>query len=95
MALLLDQGARVETRDNSGFTPLLAAAQRGHSSVCSLLLSQESQTEERTPAAHISHISPPCCHPGSPVNSLCPPVTWSRRGLTGPHGSHPATGCLC
>ena len=35
---LLSQGSRVDTRNKNGFTPLLAAAQRGHTEVCKLLL---------------------------------------------------------
>ena len=35
---LLSKGARVDTRNKSSFTPLLAAAQRGHTEVCKLLL---------------------------------------------------------
>ena len=34
VALLLSKGARVDTRDKQGFTPLLSAAEKGHSDVC-------------------------------------------------------------
>ena len=37
VALLLSQGARVDVKEN-GFTPLLVAAQFGHTEVCKLLL---------------------------------------------------------
>ena len=35
--MLLSEGARVDARDR-GFTPLLVAAQRGHTKVCKVLL---------------------------------------------------------
>ena len=46
--MLLSQGARVDVRDK-GFTPLLAAAQRGHKEVCELLLANGSDIEEKHP----------------------------------------------
>ena len=38
VALLLSKGAKVDTRDKDGFTPLLAAAQKGKTEACELLL---------------------------------------------------------
>ena len=38
VVLLLMNGARVDTENKNGFTPLLAAAQNGHTEVCELLL---------------------------------------------------------
>ena len=38
VALLLTKGARVDSRNEQGFTPLLAAAFEGHIDVCELLL---------------------------------------------------------
>ena len=47
---LLSQGARVDARDDQGFTPLLAAAQRGHTEVCKLLLETgKANVKETTP----------------------------------------------
>ena len=51
VALLLSKGARVDTRDNQGFTPLLAAAEKGHTDVCKLLLEKGSYLEESEPDA--------------------------------------------
>ena len=48
VGMLLSQGARVDVRDK-GFTPLLAAAQRGHKEVCELLLASGSDIEEKHP----------------------------------------------
>ena len=49
VAWLLSQGARVDVRDQ-GFTPLLAAAQAGHTKVCKLLLeTSEANVKETTP----------------------------------------------
>ena len=42
---LLSEGARVDSRDQ-GFTPLLAAAQRGHIKVFEMLLANGSDLEE-------------------------------------------------
>ena len=47
--MLLSQGARGDARDQ-GFTPLLVAAQRGHTEVCELLLDKgKANIEETTP----------------------------------------------
>ena len=47
--MLLSQGARVDAREQ-GFTPLLAAAHRGHTEVCELLLEKgKANIEEMTP----------------------------------------------
>ena len=43
---LLSQGARVDTRNKNGFTPLLSAADEGHTEVCELLLENGSDLEE-------------------------------------------------
>ena len=49
---LLSQGARVDARDQ-GFTPLLAAAQFGHTEVCKLLLETgKANIEETGPYGH-------------------------------------------
>ena len=50
VALLLSKGARVDTRAKDGFTPLLAAAQFGHTEVCKLLLKMgKANVKETTP----------------------------------------------
>ena len=50
VAELLSKGAKVDTRDKSGFTPLLAAAQGGHTEVCKLLLETgKANVKETTP----------------------------------------------
>ena len=46
---LLAQGGRVDAREKD-FTPLLAAADMGHTQVCQLLLEKGSNLEERHPA---------------------------------------------
>ena len=51
VAELLSQGGRVDAREQ-GFTPLLAAAQRGHTEVCELLLDKGSDLEESSLRAH-------------------------------------------
>ena len=48
VTILLAMGARVDARDE-GFTPLLVAAQFGHTEVCELLLANGSDLEERAP----------------------------------------------
>ena len=49
VALLLSQGARVDVREH-GFTPLLVAAQLGHTEVCKLLLKTgKANVKETTP----------------------------------------------
>ena len=48
---LLSQGARVDAK-NQGFTPLLVAAQRGHTEVCKLLLDQGKANIEETGPLH-------------------------------------------
>ena len=49
VVMLLSQGARVDVRDQ-GFTPLLAAAQGGHTKVCKLLLDTgKANVKETTP----------------------------------------------
>ena len=50
VAELLSQGGRVDAREQ-GFTPLLVAAQYGHTEVCELLLANGSDLEEREPKA--------------------------------------------
>ena len=48
--LLLSIGAKVDTKDNQGFTPLLSAAQGGHTEVCNLLLETgKANVKETTP----------------------------------------------
>ena len=47
VAELLSQGGRVDAR-NRGFTPLLVAAQRGHTEVCKLLLEKGKANIEET-----------------------------------------------
>ena len=57
-------GGRVTARNHQGFTPLLAAAQHGHTEICGLLLANGSNVNDRdtqgfTPllsAAHHGHI---------------------------------------
>ena len=48
---LLLKGAMVDFRNKKGFTPLLAAAQRGHTEVCELLLEKGSDLEESESSA--------------------------------------------
>ena len=48
VTILLAMGARVDAREQ-GFTPLLVAAQFGHTEVCELLLANGSDLEEREP----------------------------------------------
>ena len=45
----LAQGGRVACRNPQGFTPLLAAAQKGHTDICGLLLAHGSDVNEMTP----------------------------------------------
>ena len=57
----LAQGGRVTVRNPQGFTPLLAAAQYGHSDICGLLLAHGSNVNEVMPdttdtALHIASI---------------------------------------
>ena len=42
----LAQGGRVTMRNHQGFTPLLVAAQRGHTDICGLLLASGSDVNE-------------------------------------------------
>ena len=42
----LAQGGRVAMRSPQGFTPLLAAAQNGHTDICGLLLGHGSDVNE-------------------------------------------------
>ena len=42
----LAQGGRVAMRNHEGFTPLLAAAQNGHTDICGLLLAHGSDVNE-------------------------------------------------
>ena len=52
VALLLSKGAKVNVKDSRGITPLLAAAQEGHTEVCKLLLEVETDkanVKETTP----------------------------------------------
>ena len=46
----LAQGGRVTWRNSQGFTPLLAAAQSGHTDICGLLLAHGSNVNEVLPA---------------------------------------------
>ena len=46
VALLLSKGAKVDTKNNDDFTPLLAAVDKGHTEVCELLLAADSDVEE-------------------------------------------------
>ena len=49
VAELLSKGGRVDSREQ-GFTPLLIAAQRGHTEVCKLLLKMgKANVKETTP----------------------------------------------
>ena len=49
VAELLSQGGRVDAREQ-GFTPLLVAAQEGHTEVCKLLLETgKANVKEKTP----------------------------------------------
>ena len=48
VALLLSRGARVDTRNKDGCTPLLAAVQKGFTKVCKLLLAAGSDVREKT-----------------------------------------------
>ena len=48
VAMLLSQGARVDAREQ-GWTPLLVAANYGHTKVCELLLDNGSDLEEKYP----------------------------------------------
>ena len=48
VANALAQGGRVSARDR-GFTPLLAAAQKGHTDICGLLLAHGSNVNEVMP----------------------------------------------
>ena len=43
----LAQGGRVAVRNSQGFTPLLAAAQNGHTDICGLLLENGSDVNAR------------------------------------------------
>ena len=45
----LAQGGRVTWRNSQGFTPLLAAAQSGHTDICGLLLAHGSNVNEVEP----------------------------------------------
>ena len=45
----LAQGGRVTVRSPKGFTPLLAAAQNGHTDICGLLLAHGSNVNEMVP----------------------------------------------
>ena len=45
----LAQGGRVAVRNPQGFTPLLAAAQNGHTDICGLLLAHGSDVNEMDP----------------------------------------------
>ena len=43
----LAQGGRVTLRNSQGYTPLLTAAQNGHTDICSLLLAHGSNVHDR------------------------------------------------
>ena len=45
----LAQGGRVAMRNPQGFTPLLIAAQKGHTDICGLLLAHNSDVNEMKP----------------------------------------------
>ncbi|PON27670.1 hypothetical protein TGAM01_v203437 [Trichoderma gamsii] len=45
--LMLDNGAYIEVKDNSGRTPLLIAAERGHEAIANLLLDKGAEIEAR------------------------------------------------
>ena len=47
----LAQGARVAVRSPDGFTPLLVAAQSGHTDICGLLLAHGSNVNETDPSS--------------------------------------------
>ena len=47
----LEQGGRVTMRNPEGFTPLLAAAQNGHTDICGLLLAHDSDVNDTEPLA--------------------------------------------
>ena len=42
----LAQGGRVAVRNNQGFTPLIVAAQKGHTDICGVLLAHDSDLNE-------------------------------------------------
>ena len=56
VTILLAMGARVDARDQ-GFTPLMVAAQKGHTEVCELLLANGSDLEERDPVTLMTGVS--------------------------------------
>ena len=47
MKLLLEKGAELETKDNSGRTPLSYAAEKGHEAVVKLLLEKGAELETK------------------------------------------------
>ena len=56
VALLLSKGAKVDTRNKSGWTPLLVAAQKSHTEVCELLLTAGSDVEESVPKTQFTSL---------------------------------------
>ena len=54
VALLLSKGGRVDTRTKNSFTPLLAAAQEGHTEVCETLFEKGSDLEESSPITQMT-----------------------------------------
>ena len=51
---VLAQGGRVTWRSPEGLTPLLAAAQEGHTDICALLLAHGSNVNETTPLQNLT-----------------------------------------
>ena len=50
----LAQGGRVAVRNSQGVTPLLAAAERGHTDICGLLLAHGSNVNEVEPVVKLT-----------------------------------------
>ena len=55
---LLSQGGRVDFRDQ-GFTPLLIAAQKGHTEVCKMLLETGKANVKETSSHHYCYLTKP------------------------------------
>jgi len=72
VAELLSQGARLDTRDDQGFTPLLVAAQRGHTEVCELLLEKgKANIEDTTPTGNTAlNLAATKCHASTLTEDL-------------------------
>ena len=58
----LSQGGKVTVRNTQGYTPLLAAVQKGHTDICGLLLAHDSNVNEVVPVlTGLYYSPPPCC----------------------------------